>query len=241
MIDLDTGSVVAEICHIKGQKPDSARYDSSQSDDERHAFENLILMCGPHHKVIDDDPEGWPVERLTKLKSGQEAAADAGSARPLSEDQTDALVRTVTAVAGNTAIGGSVITTVNQMGGQAAHSITNVGHQPRRFTKAAANTLVQRLRRLPPQNVDIVALMNDAESILLAQDLDAVVKEAGWTTSGVTQAVTMPVPRGVVIQMPSQTDALLTLGQWLIDVGFKAGGLDEPTMTTPTIRVGTAF
>ena len=67
------GSVVGEICHIKGKKKGSTRYDHSQTDKERDAFENLILMCSVHHKVIDDDPVSYSVERLEQLKQGHEA------------------------------------------------------------------------------------------------------------------------------------------------------------------------
>jgi hypothetical protein len=35
----------------------------------RHGFDSLILMCGVHHKVIDDDEESYTVQRLTGLKS----------------------------------------------------------------------------------------------------------------------------------------------------------------------------
>jgi hypothetical protein len=49
----DTGTLVAEVCHIRAQSEKGPRYDPSQSDEERHGFDNLVLMCRVHHKVID--------------------------------------------------------------------------------------------------------------------------------------------------------------------------------------------
>ena len=73
LIDGDT--VVGKICHIKGAKPGSARYDASQSAAERHGFDNLILLCGRHHDVIDADEEAYTVERLLKTKDDHESRA----------------------------------------------------------------------------------------------------------------------------------------------------------------------
>jgi hypothetical protein len=72
---IDGSTVVGRICHIKGARPGSARYDEQQSAVDRHSFENLILMCGRHHDVIDDDEESYTVERLLKIKADREAQA----------------------------------------------------------------------------------------------------------------------------------------------------------------------
>lgn len=67
-----SGSVIGQICHIKGKNAGSARYDIAQTNEQRNAFENLIVMCLVHHKVIDDDEESYPVEKLQKLKIAHE-------------------------------------------------------------------------------------------------------------------------------------------------------------------------
>ena len=79
LIDGDT--VVGKICHIKGARPGSARYDRDQSAVERHGFDNLMLMCGRHHDVIDDDEEAYSVERLLKMKADHE-----GRATPIADE-----------------------------------------------------------------------------------------------------------------------------------------------------------
>src|SRR5437899_2431198 len=48
VIDPETHSIICEICHIKGEKPGSARFDPDQLPRDRQSFDNLILMCGQH-------------------------------------------------------------------------------------------------------------------------------------------------------------------------------------------------
>jgi hypothetical protein len=67
-----SGKVTGRICHIKARKPGWARYDPDQTDEERHAFENLILMCPVHHDVIDSDEETYTVEKLQEIKARHE-------------------------------------------------------------------------------------------------------------------------------------------------------------------------
>jgi hypothetical protein len=66
-------TLVGEVCHIKGMRPGSARYDPRQANSERHAYANLILMCPTHHTVIDDDEETYTVDRLHEIKTAHEA------------------------------------------------------------------------------------------------------------------------------------------------------------------------
>lgn len=70
-------TLVGEICHIKGARPGSARYDAAQSPTDRHHRDNLILMCPTHHTVIDDDECSYPVERLLQIKRNHEASSAA--------------------------------------------------------------------------------------------------------------------------------------------------------------------
>jgi hypothetical protein len=72
---IDGSTVVGQVCHIKGARPGSARYDAKQSAADRHGFGNLILMCGPHHDVIDDkeNEESYPVDLLLKMKADHES------------------------------------------------------------------------------------------------------------------------------------------------------------------------
>jgi hypothetical protein len=55
---VDGTKVVGKICHIKAQSKGGPRYDPNQTQVERHGYDNLILMCGRHHDVIDADGIG---------------------------------------------------------------------------------------------------------------------------------------------------------------------------------------
>jgi hypothetical protein len=72
LVDPETGSIVGEVCHIKGEKPTAPRYDETQDNAARHGFENLILLCNVHHKIIDDVPDQYPVQRLIDMKAAHE-------------------------------------------------------------------------------------------------------------------------------------------------------------------------
>lgn len=66
-------TVQAEICHIGGLNPGSARHDPELPEERLNAFENLLLLCPNHHRVIDElDPDAWPTERLLELKADHE-------------------------------------------------------------------------------------------------------------------------------------------------------------------------
>ncbi len=50
----DDGTYIAQLCHITAANKGGPRYDSSQSDEDRRAIENLLFMCHRHHKETDD-------------------------------------------------------------------------------------------------------------------------------------------------------------------------------------------
>ena len=64
--------VTGEICHIKAASPGGSRYDPAQNDDERNDFDNLVLLCPRHHKIIDSDPGEYTVDNLIEMKKSHE-------------------------------------------------------------------------------------------------------------------------------------------------------------------------
>ena len=64
----ESGTVTGKICHIKARQKNGARYDASQTDEERHHFENLILLCARHHDIIDKETDIYDVETLVEMK-----------------------------------------------------------------------------------------------------------------------------------------------------------------------------
>lgn len=59
-------------CHIVGEKEDGPRGKSILTPEERNRYPNLILLCGNHHTIIDQDPDNWPIEKLHQIKADHE-------------------------------------------------------------------------------------------------------------------------------------------------------------------------
>lgn len=84
-----------QIAHISGANQNSPRYDASMSDDERRAFANLILLCTPHHTIVDRlHPEDFPIDVLTGWKIGHErdAGIDQGALVTMTDEHLVELI-----------------------------------------------------------------------------------------------------------------------------------------------------
>lgn len=64
---------IGQVCHIEAAMPGGERYNSSQSDDNRRNYNNLILLCYPHH-IETDNVNEYPVETLISIKLKHEQA-----------------------------------------------------------------------------------------------------------------------------------------------------------------------
>lgn len=69
-----TGTMVGKVAHIHAAEPGGARYDADLSQEARRAFENLFIVCGEHHDVIDDkkNEKLFPADLLRKYKEAHE-------------------------------------------------------------------------------------------------------------------------------------------------------------------------
>ncbi|MGG1555092.1 hypothetical protein [Paenibacillus ferrarius] len=65
-------SVIGEECHIIAEEENGPRGKSNLSKDERNKYDNLILLCSPHHKIIDDHENIYSVEKLNAFKKNHE-------------------------------------------------------------------------------------------------------------------------------------------------------------------------
>lgn len=64
---------IGKIAHIIGENKGSARYSSTFTDEEKSSFENLILVCGNCHDVIDKgDPTIYTVDYVQQIKDKHE-------------------------------------------------------------------------------------------------------------------------------------------------------------------------
>ncbi len=73
MTETDDESLIGEECHIIAQKPDGPRGDESYPFEKIDKYENLVLLCRNHHKIIDDNPLNYPIDKLQSLKHEHEA------------------------------------------------------------------------------------------------------------------------------------------------------------------------
>lgn len=63
----------AYIAHIIAEKPGGPRYHPVLSEQLKHDFSNVMLLCDTHHRLIDkEDVEGHPIERLREMKRAHE-------------------------------------------------------------------------------------------------------------------------------------------------------------------------
>ena len=65
----ENGTITGIICHIKAARPGGPRYDPAQTEVERHTFDNLMMLCARHSKVIDSEPERYAVRQLRSICS----------------------------------------------------------------------------------------------------------------------------------------------------------------------------
>jgi hypothetical protein len=59
---------IAEMAHVFAAKDEGPRADTALSEEERGAFENLILLCPTCHTIIDKAPEVYPDSLILEWK-----------------------------------------------------------------------------------------------------------------------------------------------------------------------------
>ena len=70
--ETDDESLVGDECHIVAPKPSGPRGDYPLPPEQRDKYNNLILLCKVHHKLIDDQLNTYTVERLQRMKEAHE-------------------------------------------------------------------------------------------------------------------------------------------------------------------------
>jgi len=68
----DNDAIVGDECHIHARQEGGARSNLSMSIDELDDYENLILLCKVHHKMVDDQPNTYTANALKNLKKKHE-------------------------------------------------------------------------------------------------------------------------------------------------------------------------
>ena len=68
--------IIGEVCHIEAAMSGGQRYNARQTHEDRRAYDNLLLLCHPHH-IETNDVDEYPVERLREIKQIHEAVNEA--------------------------------------------------------------------------------------------------------------------------------------------------------------------
>jgi hypothetical protein len=59
-------------CHIISPRMDGPRHDSSYPYEQLDGYENLILLCRVHHKMVDDQEATYTVDILRQMRMNHE-------------------------------------------------------------------------------------------------------------------------------------------------------------------------
>ena len=201
--DTDADEVLVEICHIAGARLGSPRHSPEQSDADRHGFDNLLLFCGHHHKVVDGDVLRYTIDRLAQMKQSQEAT----QTFPTEEDIQDrAVTRLLVNYVTVTVNADTVIFSQSQLGGQIAGTIINERLPFWGLTASAQASLVQRLRELPSTTCELKYTQGDPDAASLAAQIGASLQSAEWTVKN--YAILGPKqPTGIQIGLAAAPNA----------------------------------
>ncbi len=65
----DSEAIVGDECHIVSKQDDGPRsYKTNLINDDLDGYDNLILLCKIHHKLVDDQPDHFSKEKLKHIK-----------------------------------------------------------------------------------------------------------------------------------------------------------------------------
>lgn len=92
----DRPVVNVEIAHISESEPGRSRYVAGLSATRRNSFDNLLLLCVPHRKTIDQDVGSHPIDLLETWKVQREGRNRAALSRlqNLTDERIDELLAT---------------------------------------------------------------------------------------------------------------------------------------------------
>lgn len=77
-------TAVAEIAHIRSEAPGGPRYDADYTDDV-DGPDNLLLLCGSHHKPVEGHERAYTVAELEGWKASQRSTAGSGTSLSMAD------------------------------------------------------------------------------------------------------------------------------------------------------------
>ncbi len=68
----DDESIIGDECHIISSRPAGPRYDDTFPSKKLDTYQNLILLCRVHHKMVDDQDKSHTADILRHMKAEHE-------------------------------------------------------------------------------------------------------------------------------------------------------------------------
>ena len=75
LFDPATGTKLGKVAHIHAASEGGPRWDASLSAEDVRSYENLLLLCGPHHDIVDGAPDQYPPGLLRSWRDAREREA----------------------------------------------------------------------------------------------------------------------------------------------------------------------
>lgn len=181
IIDNNTGKVLGEICHIKAQKPDGPRFDKNQTEEDRHDYDNLILLCSLHHTVVDSDLESYTIDSLLTMKTKHELNFDSKE-EVIEEALVNQLIQNIN-ISNTIVFESNQIKQIGQQWNQYAQTIQNFNSPSRLKESISYDELLSRIYdesiQLSQILADTIKIANTNKDKLL---IDLCRNElSGWT------------------------------------------------------------
>jgi len=82
----DEDNFIGQVCHIEAAMKGGQRFNKAQNNEDRRKFENLLLMCYPHH-IKTDNVTKYPIEALKQIKENHEKRFRSAEAQYHIDDQ----------------------------------------------------------------------------------------------------------------------------------------------------------
>lgn len=200
---------VGMACHVHAAASGGPRYDPGQTENERRGIDNGIWLCRTCGTLIDTDEARWPATLLRRWRAQAELAALDDVGKPARDDAPR-----------------TVVTSINQHGGQTAGTIINLERPPRRLVGQQIPGDVARRLQLRPIRLSIEAYNADGETLQLARDFFDAGRQLGWDVPSFPGQVICPDPfSGIRVESEAPPadgdDPLLALAEWLRAIGFQ--------------------
>ena len=69
---VDDESIIGDECHIESARSGGPRHNPELAQGKLDDYDNLLLLCKVHHKLIDDQTSEYPAARLVRIKASHE-------------------------------------------------------------------------------------------------------------------------------------------------------------------------